>query len=115
MIAPTILDPKGEDAATIISWSDRNPATIVKRTPKTITIQRDKARNLSSKENVDSGLAYARGHGDVVVFERDYDAPLEIYTLRQKTGHWVRQGQSSKGRGAGLWIGARHFYRDPHF
>ena len=94
--APIVLDPKGDDAATLVSWSDRNPATIVKRTPKRITVRRDRVEQFSAQENIDSGLAYSRGHGDVVVFIADESAPLETYTLRQ-TGHWVRVGSSCAG------------------
>lgn len=114
MHAPTILDPKSDDAATIVMWSDRRPATIVKRTPKTVHVQRDRAEHFSTPESIESGVPFAQGHGDYVVFTRDYDAPIEVYTLRQ-TGHWVRQGQPSKGRGNGLWLGVRADYTDPHF
>lgn len=109
MTSPKILDPNSEDAATINGWSDRNPATIVKRTAKTITVQRDNTSHMSG-EGHDS---YAHGAGQVVVFERDYDAPLEVYTLR-KNGRWVRQGAPVNSR-ASLTVGVRSFYRDPSF
>jgi hypothetical protein len=109
MTAATILNAKSDDAATINSWSDRNPATIVKRTAKTITVQRDNATNMSPADHD----AYAHGKGKVVIFTRDYDSALEVYTLRSN-GRWVRQGQPAKSRST-LTVGTRDFYRDPSF
>ena len=108
--ASTILDPAGETAATLNSWSDRNPATIVKRTAKTITVQRDQTSQASGPDHD----AHAHGRGEVVVFLRDYDAPLEVYTLRGN-GRWIRKGSPANARGASLTIGVRSYYRDPSF
>jgi hypothetical protein len=110
MNAPQILDANADNAATINGWSDRNPATIVKRTAKTITVQRDNASNMSAPGHD----AYANGKGSVVIFQRDYDAALETYTLR-KNGRWIRSGSPANSRGASLTIGRRDFYRDPSF
>jgi hypothetical protein len=103
-----ILNADADDAATINSWSDRNPATIVKRTAKTLTVQRDNAANMSPADHD----AYAEGKGKVVVFTRDYDAALEVFTLRDN-GRWIRRGESK--RGASLTVGHRDYYRDPSF
>lgn len=108
--AADILDAQGEDAATMNSWSDRNPATIVKRTAKTIVVQEDRATNMSGAEHD----AYANGRGEVVIFTRDTDAPLMTYTLR-KNGRWIRSGSPATARGASLTIGTRSYYRDPSF
>ena len=112
-VARKILDPRGDDAATVHGWSDRYPATIVARTDRTIRIQEDRVVNLNPDDEVENGLAYARGHGKVVIFERDYDAPIATYTLR-KNGRWIRKGEPMRGGGV-LTIGARSYYRDPHF
>lgn len=109
-----ILDPEGDDAATMTGWSDRNPATIVKRTAKTIWVQADDVRNMSSEANRESGLAFARGHGDVTVFIRDYDSPIRKYTLR-KNGRWMAEGAPMRSQGASLQLGRRSYYRDPSF
>jgi hypothetical protein len=106
--ASHILDANADDAATINGWSDRNPATIVKRTAKTIVVQRDDVTNMSPADHD----AYAHGHGKVVVFTRNYDAGMETYTLR-KNGRWIARGDSLRGRS--LTIGHRDFYRDPSF
>jgi 3-oxoacyl-[acyl-carrier-protein] synthase III len=79
MTAPKILDATADDAATINGWTDRNPATIVKRTPKTIVVQRDSTSQMTKPENVESGAAFANGRGDVVIYTRDYDAPLVVF------------------------------------
>ena len=106
--APKILDATGDDAATMNGWSDRNPATIVKRTAKTITVQDDNVTNMSGEGHD----AYAAGKGQVTVYTRDYDAPLRVYTLR-RNGRWIQRGASL--RGPSLTIGRRDFYRDPSF
>ena len=112
--AKAILDPTGENAATMNGWSDRRPATIVKRTAKTIWVQADHVTNISSEANRESGLVHARGHGDVTVFARDYDAPIRRYTLR-KNGRWMAAGAPLRSQGASLTLGRRDYYYDPHF
>lgn len=108
--APAILDAEGDDAATMNSWSDRNPATIVKRTAKTIVVQEDNVSNMSGKNHD----AYAHGRGEVVIFTRNTDAPTVTYTLR-KNGRWIRSGAPANSRGNSLTIGHRSYYRDPSF
>ena len=110
--APKILDEIADDAATINGWSDRYPATIVARTNKTVKVQRDNVSHMSSPESIESGRSFANGRGDVTVFTRDYDAPIETYSLR-KNGRWIRSGESLRGRS--LTIGRRSTYRDPSF
>jgi hypothetical protein len=105
-----ILDAVADDAATMNSWSDRNPATIVKRTPKTIWVQDDRATNICAPDTD----GYAQGHGDVIVFARDYDAPIHVYSLRAN-GRWIAKGAPAHSRGASLTIGRRDYYRDPSF
>jgi hypothetical protein len=109
LATPEILDAEADDAATIVSWSDREPATIIKRTAKTITVQRDRTAHMSGEKHD----AYAHGKGQVVVFQRDTDAPEEVYTLRDN-GRWKRKGEPKTARG-GLIVGRRDFYRDPSF
>jgi hypothetical protein len=101
--APVILDAIADDAATVNGWSDRNPATIVARTAKTIKIQRDRTSHMSSPDSIESGRSFAQGRGDLVIFQRDYDAPIETYSLRNSL------------RGQSLTVGRRDYYRDPSF
>lgn len=112
--APKILDATGEDAATMNSWSDRNPATIVKRTAKTIHVQEDDTAHMSSPESIESGAAFANGRGDVTVFTRNYDAPIKVYSLRNN-GRWIAKGAPANARGNSLTVGTRSYYRDPSF
>jgi hypothetical protein len=81
-----ILNASDDNAASCNGWSDCDPATIVKRTDKTIVVQRDRAVHMSGAAHD----AHANGAGQVVIFERDYDAPS-------------------------LTIGHRRSYRDPSF
>jgi hypothetical protein len=108
-VTPEILDADAADAATINGWSDRNPATIIKRTAKTITVQRDNTAHMSGEGHD----AYANGKGQVTVFTRDAAAPEETYTLRSN-GRWIRTGQPAKSASS-LTIGTRDYYRDPSF
>lgn len=112
--AAKILDANADDAATMNGWSDRRPATIVKRTATKIIVQEDRAEHFTSDADRDSGRAFAQGHGSHVVFTRDYDAPYRYYSLR-KNGRWIAVGSPANSRGASLAIGHRSFYRDPSF
>lgn len=98
-----LLQPTGEDAATVVGWSDRHPATIVKRAERAVWIQRDHATPCSG----------AYEEGAVTLYERDYDATIEKFTLRS-TGEFVRSGERARG-GQHLALGLRDYYRDPHF
>jgi hypothetical protein len=106
MTSKTILDATADDAATMNSWSDRNPATIVKRTAKTIMVQEDDA---TAGERFELG-----GYPRMWLFERNYDAPIKTYTLR-RNGRWIAAGAPMNSRGNSLTIGRRDFYRDPSF
>lgn len=108
-VTPEILDAEAPDAATINGWSDRNPATIVKRTAKTITVQADRVTNMSAPDHD----AHANGKGQVTVFQRDPDSGYQVFTLRDN-GRWIAQGATKRG-GASLTVGRRDFYRDPSF
>lgn len=110
MTTETILDPNGADAATMNSWSDRAPATIVKRTAKTIWVQEDNTSHMSG----DDHDAYANGRGEVVIYTRNYDAPIKRYSLRSN-GRWIAAGAPANSRGNSLTIGHRSYYRDPSF
>lgn len=110
MTFAAILDPIADDAATMNGWSDRRPATIVKRTAKTITVQEDNTDHM----NAPGTDGYAQGHGDVMIFRRNTLAAERVYTLR-KNGRWIASGSPANARGASLTIGRRSYYRDPSF
>ncbi len=107
--AQTEVPAEASDAATISGWSDRYPATIIRRTAKTIWLQEDRVEQTSS-EGFDS---YANGRGEFVHFFRNEDAPVAVFTLRDN-GRWVRKGEPKRG-GQRASIGHRDIYRDPSF
>jgi len=92
--------------ATILCWSDRHAATIVKvYTPKKIGIKQDKATRVDKNGMTDSGQHYEYSPVD--------SNPEEVYTLR-KNGRWVKQGETATG-GGNLAIGYRDEYYDYSF
>jgi hypothetical protein len=99
-----ILDYASDDAATMNGWSDRHAATIIRRTAKTITVQRDRATRIDG-----NGASEAQ----TWVFERDYDGATRTYSLR-KNGRWIAQGASATARDS-LTIGTRDEYYDFSF
>jgi len=89
-------EPEVGMGATILCWSDRHAATIVKVTKCQIHVQQDKARIVNG--DIYSGCSYA--------FERDENAPVVIF---RKTKRGWRNG------GYCLLPGRREEYYDPSF
>lgn len=85
--------------ATILMWSDRHAATIVKVTKTQVHVKRDKAIRID-KNGVSETQEYR--------FEPDPDAPVEIF-------RWTKKGLRKAGGGAALRIGDRDEYCDPYF
>lgn len=100
----TALTERAADAATIHYWSDREPATVVKRTAKTITVQVDKATALTK-------VPY--GRTPEYRYDRNTDGPTKVFSLR-RNGRWIAKGSPMKGPPS-LTLGWRNYYRDPHF
>ncbi len=86
--------------ATILMWSDRNPATIVWVSPsgKTIKIQQDTYRRTDQNGNSEE-QSYE--------YSRNPDALVE-------TARLTKRGWRLKG-GGGILLGRREEYRDPTF
>jgi len=80
--------------------TDRYAATVVARTPATITIQVDEARNVATWPEQDWR------------FSRNEDGRRQTFT-RRKDGAYLAKGAKSRGEGF-LRIG-RNQYLDPHF
>lgn len=98
-------EPEVGMGATVLYWTDRRAATIVEViSPREIVIQRDRATRSDG-----GGMSDAQSY----TYERQPDAPREVYTLR-KNGAWVRKGGSMK-TGQRLSIGARIEYYDYSF
>jgi len=101
-IASRAASPRPEVGmgATILMWSDRNPATIVWVSPsgKTIKIQQDTYRRTDQ-----NGISEAQSYE----YSRNPEAPVETARLTKRG--WRVQG------GCGILIGNRERYRDPTF
>ena len=91
--------------ATMISWTDRQPATIIEvsKSGKKITIQTDIATRTD-----DNGMSDAQSY----TFEPNPNGYTEEYSLR-KNGRWVRVGDDLNG--SSLLIGYREEYYDYSF
>lgn len=84
--------------ATILMWTDRRAATIIKITPTQVHIQRDKA--IRSDNN---GMSECQSY----TFERDPYAKIEIFRLHKNGAY--------KGKCGQLRIGERDEYHDYSF
>jgi hypothetical protein len=109
------------DGATHRIWTDYHAGTVIKRTPKTIWWQRDKATLLNGPNSgeADAMRVYPGGfaaHFEGVqryAYERQPDARIERFTLR-KNRVWKRAGSSLSDPGFTLSPG-RHEHRDFNF
>lgn len=97
--------PEIGTGATIVMYSDRHAATVVKvsASGKSVTVQRDIATRTDSR-----GMSENQEY----TFTPDADAALITYTLRTN-GLYVRQGM--KANGESLAIGHRREYHDYSF
>lgn len=93
--------------ATMLSWTDRHPATVVSvsETGLEVGAQRDIARRVDDGGPTDVAQRYD--------YTPDPDARVDTYTLR-RNGNWVRKGEPMR-KGAVLLIGARDEYYDFSF
>lgn len=99
MSGGTPPEPKVGDGATILMWTDRHAATIVKVTPCTVSVQRDKAIRTDA-----NGMSESQSYR----YEPDPDAEVEVF---RKT----KRGWRKSGGGAALLIGDRDEYYDYSF
>lgn len=92
--------------ATLLYWSDRKPATVIRvsRSGREVAIQRDRATRID-----DNGMS----EGQVYEFQRDPGGLIEVFTLR-KNGRWVEKGMRM-GQGLRLGLGYREEYYDYSF
>ncbi len=89
--------PKVGMGATILMWTDRHAATIVKVTPTQIHVRRDKATRVDK-----NGLSECQEY----IYEEDSAADVEIF--RKTKRGWRRSGVA-------LRIGDRREYHDFSF
>lgn len=105
--------PKVGDGATIFSWSDRSPATViaVDEKKKLVTVQMDKYKRTDD-----------RGMSDMQDYEYtpDPEAPIIHYKLKKSTGVWNHVVKNLTGRWVivnkgNIRFGARSRYYDFSF
>jgi hypothetical protein len=87
-------------AATVLYWSDRHAATVIKVTAKTVTVQEDKA--VRTDQN---------GMSEVQQYDYSPDPEGRVLTFRlNKKGAYV-----NRKSGRGLLLGVRRHYHDYSF
>jgi predicted Abi (CAAX) family protease len=91
------------NGATLGVGSDCYPYTILTRSDRKITAQRDNFR---------AGEGHEYFGNQVWDITPNPDATIETFTLR-KNGRWIRVGDSKNG--CALYPGHKRAYRDPSF
>lgn len=90
--------PEVGDGVTMCFYTDRHACTVISRTAKTVTVQRDKARRVD-----ENGMSDAQQYE----YERDPHGATYVFSLR-KNGTWRQRGDSE--RGSRLVLGRREYY-----
>jgi hypothetical protein len=114
-----ILDEEGDDAATICGYSDRKAATVIRRTPKTITVCENGADLLNGANSGEpDALNFSPGGfvGHMSGKQRyrywwDFEGAERKFSLR-KDGRWIECGSKKGDR---LILGRRDHYYDFNF
>ncbi len=99
--------------ATLLLWTDRNPATVVEvnMDKRYIVVQEDDARRIDS-----NGMSESQEYE----YTRNPNAPRKIFR-KNKKGQWVEHylnpetNRLVQSRGAGLMLGRRNMYYDFSF
>lgn len=91
--------PKVGDGATVLMWTDREPATVIAVSPsgKTVTVQMDRYRRTD-----------ANGMSEVQSYAYERNPAGEVLTFRLGKRGW-------RGRGGGVAFGHREKYHDYSF
>lgn len=108
------LDIEVGDGATICLWSDREACTVIRRTAKTLYVQRDKATLDPSfkPEYIPGGFsAHCTNDGEQKwIIERDPNGAVTRFNWSEKKGRW----QSGSDGSIRLKLG-RHEHYDYNF
>lgn len=99
--------------ATLLSWTDRNPATVIEvnMTKRYIVVQDDNYQRIDT-----NGLSESQEYE----YTPNHDAPTRIFR-KDKKGQWVQHFLNPKtnrlvqSRGCGLRLGKREKYHDFSF
>jgi len=93
-----LAGPAVGDGVTMCHFTDRHAGTVIKRTPKTVTVQRDKATRVDG-----NGMSDAQQYE----YERDPEGATYVFSLR-KNGTWRQRGHEEQG--TRLVAGRREYY-----
>lgn len=86
------------DGATVLGWTDRHAATVIKVTPKTVTVREDTAIRTDAR-----GMTEWQDYR----YEPNPDGRVHVY-------RWTKKGWRSK-TGGGVAFGVRNEYYDYSF
>lgn len=102
------------DGVTVTIWSDSHACTVVKVTPTTVIVQRDKATRLTTPEFVVGGFAgHCTNNADIEYsYERDPEGAI-IKLSRRRQGDryiWKRAGIATREQGGFATLGRSEYY-----
>lgn len=103
------IAPIAGEAATILHWSDRDPATVVSydEAKQIVALQEDRAICTDFEQQ---NYTYERNEtGATFHFRREKNGSWVQVFFNRTTGRWI------KSKGMGLTIGRREKYRDRSF
>lgn len=115
-IEKTLHNAEVGDGATIRGWTDCQAATIIARTAKTITVQKDKQTLLNGANSGEPDaltcypggfMAHVEGKQRYAYKTTKYGA-VATFSLR-RNGRWVQVGQGAR-TGTSLGLGRHGFY-----
>jgi hypothetical protein len=97
------------EAATVLHWSDRSPATVVAydAAKQIVTLREDNAT--CTNFEMQDYTYEASETGATYEFKREKNGSWVQVFFNRTTGRWI------KSKGPGLIIGRREKYRDPSF
>ena len=107
------FNPQPGDRCSWQVWTDVEPCTVIKRTPKTVTVRLDKAEVAIPPVMVPGGFAAVCLEPGTYDISEDPNGQTMTFSLRA-SGAWKGQGSSLNSPGNVLRAGWRK-YRDHGF
>lgn len=115
-------DIKVGDRVSFGGYSDVYPATVIKRTPKSVTVRKDKGRLLNGANSGEPDALKCYPGGFAAHFEgthryeimEDPEGSKVKFTWREKAGMWVMVGDDPRTAGGKLMEGWS-MYHDLNF
>ena len=106
-----IDNSKVGDGLTVSLWSDAHAGTIIKRTAKTIWVQRDEATLIKEPKFIVGGFAgICTNNRDLeYTYKADLGGMVNKITKR-KNGRWKLKGYSLKTASGNVYVGRNEYY-----